>query len=295
MKSFLKFLKEEEKKPRKASQRSDVRAEAQRRVDYTRELMGMPDRKGASGDIRELQKWMLDYERMKDQVKGERAERHPISAMALNPVKKIGTAAMVLDNLYTKPINMFRSSLGAKPITGTYPFSGIKTAAKDFEKRNPTSMQPNFIDMLSDEETDYMSLPVKAKDTSPQQFSFLSNKEKPESRNTNQPQETPPFEKVASQYLNVNSQLNPYNSNWVTDMYMAKNISEPSMAAHKAWETDVGMAFDQDPMTKELIASPEGFKAVHKRTKENRNVKFTPLTIDQYRSDIGRGIFGGNQ
>jgi hypothetical protein len=140
-----------------------------------------------------------------------------------------------------------------------------------------------------------MSLPVKAKDTSPQQFSFLSNKENPESRNTNQPQETPPFEKVASQYLNVNSQLNPYNSNWVTDMYMAKNISEPSMAAHKAWETDVGMAFDQDPMTKELIASPEGFKAVHKRTKENRNVKFTPLTVDQYRSDIGRGIFGGNQ
>jgi hypothetical protein len=48
-------------------------------------------------------------------------------------------------------------------------------------------------------------------------------------------------------------------------------------------------------MTKELIASPEGFKAVHKRTKENRNVKFTPLTVDQYRNDLSRGIFGVNQ
>ena len=76
---------------------------------------------------------------------------------------------------------------------------------------------------------------------------------------------------------------------------MAHNMREPSMAAHKAWGTDVGVAFDQDPTTKELIANPEGFKTVHRRTKENRNVKFTPLTVDQYRNDISRGIFGGNQ
>jgi hypothetical protein len=97
-------------------------------------------------------------------------------------------------------------------------------------------------------------------------------------------------EKAASALLNLNSQMNPYNSYWVTDMYMANNLNpRPSMEAEEAWDTDVAMAFDMTPEG-ELVADPEGFKAVHKRTKEGRNVKFKNITLKDYRNQLMNAI-----
>jgi hypothetical protein len=76
-------------------------------------------------------------------------------------------------------------------------------------------------------------------------------------------------------------------------MFLAKQMDQPSMAAHKAWNTDVGVAFNQDPTTGELYADPEGFMVVHKRTREGRNVKFKEFDYEKYRSGlINRLTFG---
>ena len=94
--------------------------------------------------------------------------------------------------------------------------------------------------------------------------------------------------KVNSAYLNLNSQLNPYNQNWITDMYLA-NVINPrnSMELEKTYNTDVGIAFDQDADTGELYGSPEGFKAVAKRDKENKNIKLSPPpTMDEIKRRI---------
>lgn len=99
------------------------------------------------------------------------------------------------------------------------------------------------------------------------------------------------FEKTAAAYLNTNSQLNPYNSNWILDMHMAnllypKNTPE-RMEAEKNMNTDIGLAFDLSPEG-ELIASPEGFKAVAQRTKEKRNIPTVapPLDLKKYRKEL---------
>jgi hypothetical protein len=91
-----------------------------------------------------------------------------------------------------------------------------------------------------------------------------------------------------SAYLNLNSQLNPYNQNWTTDMYLA-NVINPrnSMELEKTYNTDVGIAFDQDADTGELYGSPEGFKAVAKRDRENKNIKLSPPpTMDEIKRRI---------
>lgn len=96
-------------------------------------------------------------------------------------------------------------------------------------------------------------------------------------------------EEIASDYLNANSQYNAYNSNWMTDMYLA-NTLRPStgkgrMQAEKMSNSDIGLAFDLSPEG-ELTGSPEGFKAVSKRHQENRSYPTTSpeITTDQYRN-----------
>ena len=78
-------------------------------------------------------------------------------------------------------------------------------------------------------------------------------------------------------------------------MYIANVLSpKPNMRAEKAYNTDVGLAFDQDPHTGELYGSPEGFKAVHKRTQENRNVRLSPPpTMDDLRNTLWNVITTG--
>ena len=78
---------------------------------------------------------------------------------------------------------------------------------------------------------------------------------------------------------------NPYTRGDVSWMIM-KDMDQPSMAAHKNWNTDVGLAFDQDPHTGELYGDLAGFKAVHQRTKENRNVSFKPFNYEKYRQGL---------
>jgi hypothetical protein len=102
-------------------------------------------------------------------------------------------------------------------------------------------------------------------------------------------------QKVNAAYLNLNSQLNPYNSNWTTDMYLANVLSpKPNMGLEKTYNTDVGIAFDQDADTGELYGSPEGFKAVNKRTKEDRNIKLPRSpTADELRVNLFNILSGG--
>lgn len=69
-------------------------------------------------------------------------------------------------------------------------------------------------------------------------------------------------------------------------MAIAKDMDQPSMTAHKAWDTDVGQAFNQDSDTGELYGDQEGFKVVSKRTKENRNVSFKPFDYNKYREGL---------
>ena len=78
---------------------------------------------------------------------------------------------------------------------------------------------------------------------------------------------------------------NPYTRGDLS-MVLAKDMEQPSMAAHKAWETDVGVAFNQDPSTGELYGDQEGFKMVHKRDKEGRNVKFKTFDYNKYREGL---------
>jgi len=99
------------------------------------------------------------------------------------------------------------------------------------------------------------------------------------------------FNKIAADYLNANSQLNQYNSNWQTDMYMAKMLypknTPERMEAEKNMNTDIGLAFDLSP-DGELIASPEGFKAVAQRTKEKRNIPTVQpaIDLDKYKKEL---------
>jgi len=101
--------------------------------------------------------------------------------------------------------------------------------------------------------------------------------------------------KVNAAYLNLNSQLNPYNQYWVQDMYNANILSpKPNMDMEKTYNTDVGLAFDQDPKTGELYGNLDGFKAVHKRTAENRNIKLSPPpTMDELRANLWSVITTG--
>ena len=62
---------------------------------------------------------------------------------------------------------------------------------------------------------------------------------------------------------------------------------KPSMPREKAWNTDVGLAFDQDPSTGELYGNQSGFKAVRAREKEGKGFNFiNDYKISDYRKEL---------
>lgn len=58
--------------------------------------------------------------------------------------------------------------------------------------------------------------------------------------------------------------------------------------AEKVWGTDMGLAYDVEPGSREVYANPEGFKAVAKREKEGRSFPtwFPQKTLDQTNKDF---------
>lgn len=62
-----------------------------------------------------------------------------------------------------------------------------------------------------------------------------------------------------------------------------------AMAAEKAWNTDVGLAYDLSP-DKELMGDPAGFKAVQDRNKQGRSVQFNNPSFAQMRADLFRRL-----
>ena len=68
------------------------------------------------------------------------------------------------------------------------------------------------------------------------------------------------------------------------------------METEKAWQTDVGTAFDQDRMTGELYGNPAGFRAVAKRREAGTGYNFKQRTHDElvstFRQNIADTVMG---
>lgn len=302
MKNFTKFLIEEESKrktPRQLSQRADTRAEAQRRVDITRDLMGLPKRNQTRGS-REAQQWLLDYNRMKKQVEGEREERHPISAMTREPIKQIAKMSEKFEKSYKKTLNNALGAVGLPTVSNIGPISNVPSMVKSSLEANPTHSQPYFWNMLGSDETSYMALPSGAQDTNPQKFTFLS----PPSNKTQQKSSESTPEELNWGKMATSTQLGREffdGNNLTADQALLvggifHTPSDPMRRfnAEKTWNTDLGLAYDVEPGSREVYANPEGFKAVRQREKEGRSLPtwFPQKTLNQASRNFWDAIQG---
>lgn len=64
-----------------------------------------------------------------------------------------------------------------------------------------------------------------------------------------------------------------------------------SMDAEKAYKTDVGTAFDQDPMTGELYGNPAGFKAVAKRRAAGTGYNIRRYSPEEHRRVLRQNMW----
>lgn len=166
MKSFKKFLieKEEEEensgvKPGEelppASQYASQWSEAIRRVNFERDVMGIPNTPGVIGaDPMNVK----EYRQKVEQIRWEREQRHPTDAAIEAVAKTIEKPIFSLDKKITKPYNYVLGLLGS-PLQipyGTFTANAPKKidVLKD---KNPTDRFPDPKEMAKRPDTRYMA------------------------------------------------------------------------------------------------------------------------------------------